>query len=338
MNAPISNVKLRSLRFRLEREASWQELERLLSEAERRRPTSLHEDDMIAIPTLYRAALSSLSVARATSLDQALIDYLEALCARAYFFVYGARMTLGEWVEHFFQVAWPNAVRSLWRETIVSFLLVFAGAATAYALVSSDPDWYSSFISSDMAGGREPTASTDFLRETIYGDGNWEATLIAFATFLFTHNSQIALFSFALGFAFCLPTSLLMAYNGAILGAMFALFASRDLGYEFGGWIFIHGVTELFAVILAGAAGLRVGWSIAFPGDLDRIAAAEHAGREGAIVIIGVIVMLIVAGLLEGIGRQVVTSDEPRWLIAIGTAVGWGLYFYGGRRRENVHG
>ncbi|MFZ2030417.1 MAG: stage II sporulation protein M, partial [Vitreimonas sp.] len=77
---------LRSLRFRLEREATWERLEKLLSRVEGRSPQSLSDEDMLAIPALYRATLSSLSVARATSLDQALVDYLEALSARAYFF------------------------------------------------------------------------------------------------------------------------------------------------------------------------------------------------------------------------------------------------------------
>jgi uncharacterized membrane protein SpoIIM required for sporulation len=287
---------------------------------------------MLAIPALYRQALSSLSVARATSLDQALVDYLEALCARAYFFVYGARTSLRERAERFFAHDWPHAVKQLWRETLIAALITLAGVLTAYLLVTSDPDWYSAFVSPDMAGGRDPTASTEFLRNTLYADDDKKNGLGAFATFLFTHNAQIALFAFALGFAFCLPSSMLLAYNGCALGAMFAVFAARGLGAEFAGWIFIHGVTELFAVILAGAAGLRIGWSIAFPGTLSRMAAAESAGRQGAVVMIGVVVMLFIAGLLEGFARQLVTSDALRWSIAVTTAVIWSVYFYRGDR------
>src|SRR5215510_4813723 len=124
----MDDATLRSLRFRREREASWRHLEQLLAQVERRSANSLSDEDMVAFPALYRAALSSLSVARATSLDQALIDYLEALCARAYFFVYGARTTLLERIEGFFAHDWPSAVRVMWRETIVSALLLFAGA------------------------------------------------------------------------------------------------------------------------------------------------------------------------------------------------------------------
>ena len=332
----MDEANLRSLRFRREREASWRHLEQLLAQVERRSASSLSDEEMVTLPALYRAALSSLSVARETSLDQALIDYLEALCARAYFFVYGARTTLFGRIERFFAHDWPVAVRDLWRETLVAGLLVLAGAIVAYALVTIEPGWYSAFVPEDLAGGRDTAASTETLRKTLYADVDANSALSVFATFLFTHNAQIALFAFALGFAFCIPSSFLLAYNGCMLGAMIALFASHGLGFEFGGWVFIHGVTELFAVTLAGAAGLRIGWSIAFPGVLTRVAAAERAGRQGAIVMLGVVVMLFFAGLLEGVARQLITNDLVRWAIAIMTGVAWGLYFYSPRAPERV--
>jgi len=237
-------------------------------------------------------------------------------------------------IERFFTHDWPAAVQALWRETLVSALIMLAGAIVAYALVMSEPGWYNSFVPEDLAGGRDPNASTASLRETLYAKPDAQSALGVFATFLFTHNAQISLFAFALGFAFCLPSALLIAYNGCMLGAMIAVFVSHGLGFEFGGWIFIHGVTELFAVTLAGAAGLRVGWAIAFPGELTRVAAAERAGRQGAIVMLGVVVMLFFAGLLEGVGRQVITDDIVRWTIAIVTGIAWSLYFYAPRGHE----
>src|SRR5947208_3474815 len=82
---------------------------------------------------------------------------------------------------------------------------------------------------------------------------------------LFTHNSGIALMAFALGFAFGAPTIFLILINGLMLGAFLALFFSHGLGFQAVGWLSIHGTTEILAVILAGAAGLRIGWTLAFP-------------------------------------------------------------------------
>jgi uncharacterized membrane protein SpoIIM required for sporulation len=119
-----------------------------------------------------------------------------------------------------------------------------------------------------------------------------------------------------------------MAYNGMMLGALFAVFLQHGLAPEFGGWVLIHGVTELFAVTLAGAAGFRIGWALAFPGERSRLEALTQAGREAAIVMAGVIVMLGCAGLLEGFGRQLITSTVARYAVALTTAFLWGVFFY----------
>ena len=84
------------------------------------------------------------------------------------------------------------------------------------------------------AGRRARTVGRDRrpLRETLYHEGE-QSGLGVFATFLFTHNAQIALFAFALGFAFCAcRAALLVLINGVMLGALFALFASRGLGFS----------------------------------------------------------------------------------------------------------
>ncbi|MGE0180049.1 MAG: stage II sporulation protein M, partial [Sphingomonas sp.] len=177
------------------------------------------------------------------------------------------------------------------------------------------------------------SASADYLRSTLYHDGD-TGGLGTFATYLFTHNSQVCIFSFALGFMFGVPTAMLIVYNGAIVGAMFSLFGSHGLGFELGGWLIIHGSTEFFAIILAGAAGLRIGWAVVFPGEETRMAAATRAGRTSAIAMGGVLVMLLVAGLLEGFGRQLIVNDLARYAIGSTMLAGWLLYFYIPRRQD----
>ncbi len=333
MTSANGDIRLKSQRFRQEREDDWKRLERLMDRAEKGALSKLSDQDILAISVLYRSTLSALSVARETSLDRALIGYLETLCARAYFFVYGSRATLGGRLKSFFQNDWPRSVKAIWRETSVSALLMLGGAAAAAALVGQEPDWFYAFVPGELAGGRDPAASTETLRATLEGEDGSDG-LSVFATFLFTHNAQVALLAFALGFAFCIPSALLVLYNGATLGAFVMLFASRGLGIEVGGWLLIHGVTELFAIILAGAAGLRIGWAVAFPGDRDRLDAITEAGRTAATVMGGVVVMLFVAGLLEGFGRQLIESTAIRYAVAATSAVIWGLYFYGPRRER----
>lgn len=328
----MAELSLKSWRFRGEREADWRRLETLLAKAETGGAARLKRDELLELPLLYRQALSSLSVARSISLDQSLVGYLESLCARAYFVVYGSRARLPERLARFFLRDWPAAVQALWRETLVSFVLSAAAALVAYVLVRRDADWFYSFIEPAMASGRDPTATTAFLRDTLYHQGSASEGLSVFATFLFTHNAQIALFAFALGFLLCLPTVALMVMNGGAFGAFLALFVSRGLGFEAGGWLLIHGTTELFAIILAGAAGMSIGWATAFPGERSRVDAAAEAGRRAATAMAGVVVMLLVAGLLEGFGRQLIEADLVRYGVAAAMLVGWIAYFYWPRK------
>ena len=326
---PVKNLQLKSQRFRAEREADWRRLETLLTKAESRSASTLTDEELLAIPVLYRSALSSLSVARATSLDHSLIDYLESLATRAYFFVYGARASIGQRIGRFFAVTWPAAVRGLWRETLASAAITFGAAFVGYLLVSGDPTWYDSLV--PLAQGRDFTSSTEDLRKSLY-DASGQNMLAAFAAYLFQNNAQVAIFAFALGFAFCAPTALLLAYNGLQLGAFLALYVSHGLGFQVIGWLSIHGVTEFFAIILGGAAGFRIGWRVAFPGEETRMASAAAAGRSAAPVVAGVVLMLICAGLLESFGRQLIQVDWERYAIALSTLAIWLGYFYTPRR------
>jgi uncharacterized membrane protein SpoIIM required for sporulation len=297
---------------------------------------TLATDDLLALPLLYRSTLSSLSVARETSLDRALVDYLEQLCTRAYFQIYGVPSSPWDQLRRFFLRNWPLAIQALWRETLAALLLGIAGTIAAYLLVRHDPNWFYGIMPDGMTQGRDPSASVASLRATLYSKQGDHDPLLTFATFLFTHNAQIAIFAFALGFAFAVPTALLLLYNGMMLGAFIALFASKGLGWQAGGWLIIHGTTELFAVTLAGAAGFRIGTAIAFPGRANRTDAAVAAGRSAAVAMAGTVVMLGVAGLLEGVGRQTIQVDAERYAIGLTMLAAWCVYFYLPRRRDGV--
>ncbi len=328
----MSGLELKSHRFRAEREDDWRRLEALLRKAERGGARRLTDEELLAAPLLYRAAVSSLSVARATSLDANLIAYLEGLATRAYFFVYGVRAHLGDRLAGFFRHDWPAAVRGLWRETVVASVILLAAAVAGYLLVARDPDWFGAIMPSEMGQGRDPTATTAFLKDVLYNDHGRQG-LSAFATFLFTHNAQVSILAFALGFAFCAPTVLLVADNGLSLGALLALYGSRGLGFQLGGWLFIHGTTELLATVIAAGAGFRIGWAVIFPGGRSRLAAAAMAGRTAGAAMAGVVVMLVMAGILEGVGRQTIKLDWARWAIGAAMLALWLAYFYLPRKR-----
>jgi uncharacterized membrane protein SpoIIM required for sporulation len=325
-------------RFRAEREADWIAFDALLTRLEKKGAKGLSSEELLQLPSLYRATLSSLSIARATSLDKALLDHLEALSMRGYFLIYGVRESRLHRTIRFFTRDWPLAVKAVWKETVIIALIILLGMATSWSLVASEPEWYYNFVPEELSGGRDPRATADYLQSTLgHGKAVSEEEkdgLHVFATFLFTHNSRVSIMSFALGFAFGIPTMILEFYQGISLGAMVAVFAGKGLGFDFGGWLFIHGTTELFAAALSGAAGLRIGAAVVFPGARSRLQAASDAGRTAGKVMVGVIIMLLAAGLLEGFGRQLITDTITRYAIGTVMLLFWLAYYYLPRRGE----
>lgn len=336
MSTPATSLK--SYEFRRERERSWRELEDMVRRAEKNGLKSLPADDLLRLPTLYRAALSSLSVARAISLDQNVLTYLESLCARAYFQVYGPRASLMERIARFLRHDFPAAVRAAAGPILLAAACMLLGAVIGFLLVQANADWYYTFVGGDMAGGRTPAASTESLRSALYDGADSAADgLYIFATYLFSHNAGIGIFAFALGFALGIPTVLLMFYNGLTLGAFLALYDSRGLVWELAAWLSVHGTTELLAIALCGGGGLVLASAIIFPDRETRLDSLARRGRAAGTLIMGAVLMLFVAGLLEGFARELVTDVTARYAIG-GVMLAFWLTYFGLSGREEADG
>ena len=334
-SAQIKVAPLKSAQFRREREANWRMLESLLEIAEKQGLRALSGAQLVQLPSLYRATLSALSVARSISLDRNLVTYLETLAARAYFQIYGPRQTLGQVIGLFLRETLPAAIRAMRRPIWLAAAVLLLGIGSGYLLTLANADWFYSFVDTDLAAGRDPSASTEYLRGTLFDPPPETGLLAVFASVLFTHNAKVTLASFALGIAFGVPTVLLLFGNGLMIGAMLGLFASRGLGLEMLGWLWIHGTTELFAIILGGAAGCAIGNAVLFPGEKSRLDSLADTGRRAGIVAMGATLMLFVAGGLEGIGRQVVNDTVLRFGIGSFMLLLWLFYFnLAGRGRQ----
>ncbi len=319
---------IRSTRFRREREADWKRLESIVGVTEQRGTRALSYADAHDMATLYRKAVNSLSVAREISLDRALLAYLEALCCRAYLAVYAPQETLHGLAWRYFTVGAPQAMRRSLLPLLLGFLALAVGTVAGYLLFADDPTWYNTIVPGGLAGGRGVNSSRAELLDVLYPtSGNTLDDLTAFAGFLFSNNTRVAFFAFALGVFVCLPSFLLSAYQGLILGALYALHVDRGLGVDLFGWLSIHGVTELGAIIIATAGGFRLGMAVLMPGQRSRQDALRQEGRDAAKLAIMAAIMLIAAAILEGYGRQLISNLEAR--IIIGWTIGalWLAYF-----------
>jgi len=326
---------MRSARFRKEREADWQRLEQLVMAAESRGLQHMDFAEARDLASLYRQATTSLAIAREISLDKALLGYLEALTARAYLCVYAPQERLGGLFQRFFSHSAPQAMRRSWPFILLGFLCMGLGALSGYQLYFESADWYYVFMPAELAGGRGPDATYEALRSVIYDENPDSSGLGAFATYLFSHNTRIAIFVFGLGVFACAPAVVLTFYNGLMLGAFYALHVDRGLGPDIAGWLSIHGVTELSAICIACAGGLKLGTALMFPGDVSRITSLRLAGRDALKLALVAALMLLVAAFLEGFGRQLVQDIYMRFIIGWGIGALWLIWFlFAGREQK----
>ncbi len=334
-DAAIAAAALRSDRFRQAREGDWQRLDAIVTRLEKGSFRKVSDEDLLALPVLYRTVASSLSVARETSLDAATLGYLESLVQRAWYQVYGPRQSMGTWARRFLGGGLSKAVREIWPDILIALAVMVAGTIVGWLLVSHDPEWYHALVPGQFADERVPGATREVLRGTLFGHSN-EPAMSAFAAYLFSNNAQVSILAFALGFAFGVPSLLLLVHNTGGLGAMLWLYWDKGLLLDFVGWLSVHGTTEMFAILLAGAAGLHIGRAMAFPGGRSIMTATAEAGRRAATVMAGVVLMLVVAAMLEGFARQLIDNTQGRLSVGISMLVIWCAYFFALRRRPGV--
>ena len=330
------NQRLRSSQFREGRERLWRQLEELVTRVEKKGVRALSAEEAQKLPLLYRAGLSSLSIARTIVLDRNVLLYLENLSLRAYLVVYGPRRGLWSSFKQFVKEDFPRAVRKMWPHLLVASLIFFVSAVVAYWLVLGDISLFHSFVPEDLAGSRGPDSSVTELREQELFPpwAGFAKMFLFFGNFLFRHNTLIGILCFGLGFLLGVPTILLLISNGLTIGAFVALHAHKSLMTDFVGWLSIHGVTEILAILLCAAAGLVVAEKIIFPGQGTRLQNLARQGRSAASVAAGAVALFFIASILEGGFRQLVDNTPGRYGVALLTAIFWWGYFcFAGRKR-----
>jgi len=209
------------------------------------------------------------------------------------------------------------------------------GGAVGFLLTVSDEAWFNTFVPSGLAENRGPASTREqLLRDEIFYP--WPGAIRSFgivANFLFNHNTVVGILTFSLGLAAGVPTVVLLAYQGLILGAFLAIHYDRGIAVDFIGWVSIHGVTEITAILLCGAGGLVLAQKVLFPDRYTRVDSLALNGRRAAEIAVGAVLLFFVAAILEGGFRQLVASTPGRFTIAAVTAGGWLYYFWQPMRR-----
>jgi uncharacterized membrane protein SpoIIM required for sporulation len=162
------------------------------------------------------------------------------------------------------------------------------------------------FVAGIVWGLRDPAAASGMVPgrgpiDPSGGDlGLPVAEQASVAAQIFTNNIQVTFLAFAGGIAVGLGTAAVLIYNGLLLGAVGGLAVTGGSGSPFFELVVAHGVLELSCIVVAAAAGLRIGWALVEPGVRRRLDALREESQSAIQIILGTMPWLILAGLVEG--------------------------------------
>jgi uncharacterized membrane protein SpoIIM required for sporulation len=297
------------LRFEELYDAEWSELEALLDRYHGRSPrsvtsafasvttnTSREPVSGARLAELYRRACEHLALAQARAYPAYMLDRLERITADAHQLIYQDRELGIARLRSLATRDFPRAVRRHARYVSVAALAFMVPTIAIGLLVYWRTDLILSVVDSSTASsfdemyspnadsiGRLRTASTDW---AMFG-------------YYIRNNIGVAFQCFAGGLFGGVGSLLFLAFNGAFGGAIAGYLVGRGLSHTFFPFVATHSAFELTAIILAGAAGLRIGHALLAPGRLTRSQALVAASRETVTLLYGVTAMLCIAAVIE---------------------------------------
>jgi uncharacterized membrane protein SpoIIM required for sporulation len=273
--------------FVLTHRGTWDRLEQLVKR--RRSLTGAEVDELVE---LYQRVSTHLSILRSASSDSLMIGRLSSLIARARSAVTGAHAPLSSAFTRFWTVSFPVVAYRAWRwwlGTAVAFLAVVVVIAV---WVAGSPE-----VQSAIGTPSDIDALVNHDVASYYS----EHPAAAFALQVWVNNSWIAAQCIALSVVLGLPIPLVLFQNAANLGLIAGLMFQAGKGGILLGLLAPHGLLELTAVFLAGATGMRLGWSVISPGDRPRGQVLAEQGRAVVSVAVGLVGVLLVSGLIEAL-------------------------------------
>lgn len=306
-------------RFINQRKNAWQRLEELLKLLDRSSLRRLRREEVRELGRIYRRTASDLAIARAESRDPRLVNYLNNLVIRAHGRIYRADAQGGQKIRNFLTREFPRTFRRTWRYTALSFSVFFVFAAFSFTATRYDPEF------SELVGVSPAFRELYIETKTPWWEDLNNANQLG-AAFIMQNNIRVTIYTFAFGAMLGIGTIYMLAYNGANIASILALTTHAGFSKDLITFMIGHGVIELSCIFIAGGAGLLIGSALIMPGDLSRADALKTRGMEAVRLMLGVALLLVVAGIIEGFISP--APIDPRIKYSIAAITGLALYSY----------
>jgi uncharacterized membrane protein SpoIIM required for sporulation len=284
----------------------WDELDELAARAGRR-AESLGAERLRRLVDLYRSTAADLAIARRLFGSDPVVRVLEQRVVRARALLFD-REGRREGIGSFFGDTYWRLVAERIRPMGLAALLLFVPGLLGAVWAMADPMAVAGVLPPEFLWVTE-AQTTD--------QGYGTAGLVGFSTTVMANNIRVTLLAFVLGITWGLLTAFVIVQNGIILGAV------AGLALEAGNWrlflaaIIAHGVIELTCIVIGGGTGLALARSMLRPGHLTRREALGVEARSAALIVMGTIPWLVLAGVVEGFVSRTGTTWIPATVIGI---------------------
>lgn len=276
------------------KQESWRELEtaiETLSQSRRwKRPTS---EQVLRFGALYRMACADLALAQSYRLPEETIQYLHQLVGNAHNVLYRSqRFRFRDWGKTLF----VDVPRRLFQDGYlrISFLF-FWGAFFASMLLAYMPGDFARQVA-----GAETLEAMEEMYAKPLGEMRGEGGDTMMVGFYIFNNAGIGLRCFVMGIFFGVGSIATLAFNGVYLGTIFGYMIHSTSSANFYEFVTAHGPFELTAVVLSGAAGLRLGFSMIDTKGATRMESLRREGRNALEIIVVASILFFLAAFVEG--------------------------------------
>jgi uncharacterized membrane protein SpoIIM required for sporulation len=299
------------------RQQHWARLEDLIARCGSTGVSVLSHEELQELALLYRQTGADLSTARDDPASAALAGRLNDLLGRAHNLLYTAYRDESHSIWRFYTRRFPQVFRECWRETALAVALFAIFGLVGWALTSR------------VAGFARFVLGPEMI-DTIERGQMWTHSILAMkpvaATGIMTNNLAVSFTAFATGIFGGLGTAYLIAFNGLLIGVVAAACHQGGLSLQLWSFVAPHGSLELPAIFIAGGAGFVLARGVLMPGLLARSDALARAGRQSVQLLMGVIPLLVIAGLVEGFVSPTPMAVGLKWLVGAGLFILLVLY------------
>ena len=268
---------------------------------------------------LYRRVTSDLAVARRDFPQDRCVTYLNALASRAHATVYQTSPFKRGTFWEFLRFGFPQVFRENLYFIGAAFLMFTTAFAGAYWSALKTPDFAEQLVPIDVVS---------HIKEL--GEGAWNSTAAEnrnlFAAFVMTNNIRVAFLAFAGGIIFMIGSVYILVYNGFLIGAIAGLCHVNGVALALWAFVSPHGYIELTTIFIAGGAGMKLGYSLTAPSLYTRKQTLINAAKTAIRMLGGCVVLLIVAGIIEGFVSPSALSNTFK--IGFGALTGVLLFTY----------